>query len=66
MKLPEVSGKLLDDKLQSIVSTGAEVVTALDMSCLTHLSGGAKRRGMGFRFIHLAGIMAEALGEGQP
>ncbi len=62
VKLPEVSGQLLQDKLKSITSTGAETVTALDLSCLTHLSGGARRNGMNnFRFVHLAELIAEAL-----
>ncbi len=66
VKLPEVSGQLLHDKLDAIVATRAEVVTALDLSCLTHLSNGAKRLGMNRqRFVHLAELMAEALQGGR-
>jgi L-lactate dehydrogenase complex protein LldE len=63
VKLPEISGRLLADKLRNIAATGASTVTALDLSCLTHLSTGAKRQGLPLRFVHLAEIMAEALCE---
>ena len=61
VKLPEISGQLLEDKLNNINATGAEIVASLDLSCLTHLSGGAKKRGIPLRFVHLAELIAEAL-----
>jgi len=62
VKLPEISGQLLEDKLNNIGSTKAEIVTSLDLSCLTHLAGGAKKRNLALRFAHLAELIAEALG----
>ena len=62
VKLPEISGRLLSDKLRNIASTGAAVVASLDLSCLTHLSGGARRQGLPLRFVHVARILAEAFG----
>lgn len=62
VKLPEISGRLMADKLHNIVSTGASQVVSLDLSCLTHLAGGAGRLSLGrLRFVHLAELMAEAL-----
>ena len=62
VKLPEVSGRLLADKLKNITATGALQVASLDLSCLTHLSTGAERLGLkGMRFLHLGELMAEAL-----
>lgn len=61
VKLPEISGQLLKDKLDNIRSTGAEIVTTLDLSCMTHLSAGAKKQGIALRFAHLAELIAEAL-----
>ena len=62
MKFPEISGRVMADKLANIESTGASVVASLDMSCLTHLSGGAKRKGGPIpRFAHLAELIAEAV-----
>ncbi len=65
VKLPEISGKLMADKLRNIEQTKASVVTSLDLGCLTHLSGGAGRSGLSqLRFVHLAELMAEALAGG--
>lgn len=62
VKLPEISGRLMGDKLGRILETGASQVVSLDLSCLTHLAGGARRRGLeGIRFMHLAELMAEAI-----
>ncbi len=63
VKLPEVSGRLMGDKLGRILETGASQVVSLDLSCMTHLAAGARRRGLdGIRFMHLAELMAEAFG----
>lgn len=63
VKLPEVSGRLMADKLQNIASTGASQVVSLDPGCLAHLSAGASRLGLdGIRFCHLGELMAEAFG----
>lgn len=62
VKLPEISGRLMHDKLRNIVATGALQVASLDLGCLTHLAGGAGRLQHGpVRFAHLAELMAEAL-----
>lgn len=64
VKLPEISGGLMADKLQNIASTKASHVVSLDLSCLSHLSAGASRLGLGkLRFSHLGELLAEALGE---
>jgi L-lactate dehydrogenase complex protein LldE len=53
----------MQKKLAAVEATGATTVAALDLSCLTHLSMGAKRNGPErLRFAHLAELMAEALG----
>lgn len=63
VKLPEISGRLLADKLENVAATGARQVASLDLSCLTHLAGGARRLGLGsMRFAHLGEFMAEAFG----
>jgi len=62
IKLPEVSGRLLADKLINIEATGASQVATLDLSCLTHLAAGAERLGLGrIRFLHLGQLMAEVM-----
>lgn len=58
VKNADVSAAMLDTKLQDIVSTGAEYCTALDNSCLMHLSGAMHRLSIEMKPIHLAQILA--------
>lgn len=57
IKNPDVSTAMLDDKLSQLLPTGAEVCTAVDNSCLMHISGALHRRGMSMRTAHLAEIL---------
>ena len=52
------STAMLTDKMTSVLSTGAEVVTAGDASCLMHIGGGLHRLRSGVRAVHLAEILA--------
>jgi len=58
VKNADVSGAMLDEKLSSVLATGAEVVCACDASCLMHIGGGLHRRGAAVRPLHLAEILA--------
>ncbi len=44
---------ILDDKVRTIVESGADVVAAVDTSCLTQIGGGLSRRGLPVRTLHL-------------
>jgi L-lactate dehydrogenase complex protein LldE len=46
------------DKIRNVTETGAEVLTAADMSCLMHLGGMLSRAGSPVRVMHLAEILA--------
>ncbi|MBA2381690.1 MAG: (Fe-S)-binding protein [Chloroflexi bacterium] len=46
------------DKVDDVLATGAEVLTAADTSCLMHIGGLLSRRGSGVRVMHLAEILA--------
>ncbi len=50
------------DKLARIRSTGADVVCALDNSCLTHIGGLSSRAKTGIRMMHVAEILASREG----
>jgi len=58
IKNADVSSAMLEEKLQSVVKSGAEVCTAVDNSCLMHLFGGLHRQGLPVRTAHLAEILA--------
>lgn len=60
VKNAEVSAAMLSDKLRCVLDSGAEVCTALDNSCLMHISGGLSRQRSGVRCMHLAEILASS------
>lgn len=60
-KLPEVSMALADDKLDTIIESGADTVTGCDHGCLMNISDAVKRRGSRIDVKHIAVILAEGL-----
>lgn len=58
VKNADVSSAMLEEKLGAVLSTGAEIVTACDNSCLMHIEGGLHRRGAPVRTMHIAEILA--------
>ncbi len=49
VKNADVSAAMLDEKLAAVVATGADAVCACDSSCLMHIGGGLRRRGIAVR-----------------
>lgn len=49
------------EKLQNIVSSGAEMIVSGDMGCLVHLKGLVERHEIPLRTAHIAEVLAEAI-----
>jgi len=60
MKNADVSVAMGADKARHARDTGAEVLCALDNSCLTHVGGILSRQRSGMRVLHLAEILAHS------
>jgi L-lactate dehydrogenase complex protein LldE len=58
VKNADVSTAMLTDKMRNVLDTRAEVVCAVDSSCLMHIGGGLSRGRTGVRTVHLAEILA--------
>ncbi|MFJ7748853.1 (Fe-S)-binding protein [Arthrobacter sp. NPDC097144] len=58
MKNADVSTAMLEDKTANIRSTGAELCSGGDASCLLHIGGGLSREGSAVTTLHLADILA--------
>ena len=58
VKNSDVSTAMLADKMTNVLSTGAEICTAGDSSCLMHIGGGLSRLSTGVRTVHLAEVLA--------
>jgi L-lactate dehydrogenase complex protein LldE len=58
LKNAEVSVAMAADKARHARDTGAEILCALDNSCLTHVGGLLSRQRSGMRVLHVAEILA--------
>jgi len=68
-KMPDISEKMVDDKLRNAGSTGAALLTGGDLGCLLNIAGRARRQGMELEVRHVAEILSgdlysPAIGEG--
>ena len=60
VKYADISGAMLQDKIDNIRSSGAEAVVACDSSCLMQIAGGLQKQGVAVRPMHLAELLDEA------
>lgn len=58
VKMADISGAMLKTKLDHIVASGAQTVVGCDISCLMHIEGGARKRGLPITVCHLAELLA--------
>jgi L-lactate dehydrogenase complex protein LldE len=65
VKMAELSGAMMERKLQAAEATGADVLTATDCGCLMHLGGALTRRRSPLRVLHVAEILAGEIQAGE-
>jgi L-lactate dehydrogenase complex protein LldE len=58
VKMEPVSCAMVDEKVDHILESQADLVIGLDMSCLMNISGRLRRRGVPLRVEHLAQVLA--------
>lgn len=69
-KMPDISGKMVGDKLASAVATKAKILTGGDLGCLLNIAGRAIRNGEDIEVRHIAELLCgdlddPAIGQGQ-
>lgn len=64
VKYPEISTRLVDNKVDSILRTGADTVTGGDLGCLMNIFGRLNRLKKNIRVFHAAEILAGMTGDG--
>ena len=62
VKMPDISGAMLNDKVSNIQATQANMVITCDASCLTQMNGGLSRQGRKQRVVHIADVLAGKVG----
>ncbi|MBI3950532.1 MAG: (Fe-S)-binding protein [Acidobacteria bacterium] len=60
IKYPQISGGILQEKVETIKRSGADVVVASDVGCLMHIAGGLSRQRIPVRTMHIAELLASA------
>ncbi len=58
VKYPDISGRMVDAKVDDIIATGADTLLAGDLGCLMNISGRLHRRGSKVRVRHIAEVLA--------
>jgi len=59
IKYPHISGGILQDKIDCIEKSGADVVVASDVGCLMHIGGGLSRQCSQTKTLHIAELLAK-------
>lgn len=57
VKLPDISGAMLDRKCRQIAASGADTIVVTDVSCAMHMQGGLDRQGQAVRVRHIADVL---------
>ena len=63
VKYPEISTRMVSDKVRDIAATGADTLLAGDMGCLLNMAGRLKREGVPVKVRHVAEVLAGRTGE---
>ena len=58
IKYAQISGGILQEKIDAIKRSGADTIVASDMGCLMHIAGGLSRQRLPVRTLHLAEVLA--------
>lgn len=59
VEMPAVSTAIMNSKLDHIVESGANTVVGGDVSCLIHIEGGLRRRGVDIAVKHIAELLGD-------
>jgi L-lactate dehydrogenase complex protein LldE len=69
VKYPEISDRMVTEKVEDVAATGADTLLAGDLGCLMNMAGKLKRIGKDIKVRHaaevLAGIEGPAIGEAE-
>ncbi len=60
IKYPQISGGILQEKIDAIKKCEADFVVASDMGCLMHIAGGLSRQGVPTQAMHIAELLAKS------
>jgi L-lactate dehydrogenase complex protein LldE len=70
VKYPDISARMVSDKAQAVIASGAEILVSGDLGCLLNIAGRLRRTDSPVRVYHLAELLAgmadaPGIGEGE-
>lgn len=66
VKYPDISTRMVGDKVRDIAATGAGTVLAGDMGCLLNIAGRIRREGLDVKVRHVAEVLADRIAAAPP
>lgn len=66
VKYPDISTRMVSDKVKDIQGTGADTLLAGDMGCLLNMAGRLRREGSPVHVRHVAEVLADMADEAPP
>jgi L-lactate dehydrogenase complex protein LldE len=66
VKYPDISTRMVSDKVANIRGTGAETLLAGDLGCLLNMAGRLKREGAAVKVRHVAEVLADMTHDAAP
>jgi L-lactate dehydrogenase complex protein LldE len=62
VKMADISGAMLHEKVEDVRGTGAATLISCDSGCLMHIGGGLRRAGLsGVQVLHLAQVLDQRI-----
>jgi L-lactate dehydrogenase complex protein LldE len=58
VKYPDISVRMVDDKIRDVAATGADTLLAGDLGCLLNMAGRLSRQGSAVRVRHIVEVLA--------
>jgi L-lactate dehydrogenase complex protein LldE len=65
IKLASLATKIVDEKIDHVVSTGAHYLVGTDLGCILNIAGRMQRRGLDIEALHLAELLDRAVQAGE-
>ena len=66
VKYPEISTRMVSDKVAHVAASGADTLLAGDLGCLLNMAGRLSREGSAVRVRHVAEVLADMTGDVPP
>ena len=66
IKMSDISGAMVTEKVDHVKETQAEVLVGLDMACLMNIAGNLRHRNEPVRVMHLAELLYEGCRHDEP